>query len=198
MIKLSILICTIPQRRETFLHPLLREIRRQITENNLHGQVEIIFTQDTMRYDTIGRKRNWLLDVADGDYVAHVDDDDRIGPNYLRLVMEGIERGVDCCSLVGEITEDGNNPLIFEHSIKYKEYRTNPDPTTRVRYERFPNHLNTIKSSIAKKFRFPEKNHGEDTDFATKIFNSGIIKTEHEIQETIYLYDYRSKKPELK
>jgi len=82
---------------------------------------------------------------------------------------------------------------MFEHSIRYNAYKTNPDGYE-VRYERFPNHLNCIKSSIAKQFIFPEKNHGEDTDWATQVHRSGLIQTEHYIKEVIYYYDYISNK----
>lgn len=194
--KLSLLILTTPDR-DHFMVPLLREIRSQIATNNLHGHVEIIVESDNYEY-LIGWKRNNALIKSDGEYMAFIDSDDRIGQNYLKLVFAGIDKDIDCCSLLGEITEDGLNPLIFEHSLRYKEYRTNPDNSARVRYERYPNHLNCIKASIAKQFRFPEKNHGEDTDWATQVFNSGLIKTEHEINEVIYYYDYRRVKSERK
>lgn len=189
--KFSILIPTTPDR-DHFMVPLQREIRRQIEELKLWGQVEIVVKVDNYEH-SIGWKRNFLLNQADGDYLAFIDSDDRVSEHYLRGVFEGIEKGVDCCSLTGIITEDGKNPLLFEHSIKYAEYKTNPEGDP-VRYERFPNHLNCIKASIAKQFRFPEKNHGEDTDWAVQIHKSGLLKTEHYINEVIYFYDWRSKK----
>jgi hypothetical protein len=93
--------------------------------------------------------------------------------------------------LRGIITFDGETPELFEHSIKYKEYKTVDNP---VKYERYPNHLNCIKSSIAKQFKFPEINHGEDTDWATQIFNSGLIKTEHYIDSVMYHYNFITRK----
>jgi glycosyltransferase involved in cell wall biosynthesis len=143
--------------------------------------------------NSIGWKRNTLMNLSEGQYLAFIDSDDRIGPNYFKRILEGIDIGVDCCSLRGIITEDGVNPLVFEHSIKYHEYKTNPEGTP-VRYERFPNHLNSIRSEIAKQFKFPEINHGEDTDFATQIHRSGLIKSEYYIDEIIYHYDWISKK----
>lgn len=185
--KLSILICTIPERK-AFFDRLMKIIDRQETD-----QTEVNW--DPTPNASIGAKRNRLLQQASGQYVAFIDDDDRVSDNYIQLLMEGINKGVDCCSLKGIITEDGKNPLLFEHSIKYGIYRTITDSQPgEIRYERYPNHLNCIKASIAKQFRFPEKNHGEDTDWATLIHQSGLIKTEHYIPETIYYYEYRSKK----
>lgn len=168
----------------------------QILQNTLYPQldptIEVLYDIDGGQ-KSIGAKRNDLLQKAKGKYVAFIDSDDRVSPDYIDLIMEGIEKEVDCCSLKGIITENGRNPFIFEHSIKYKAYKTNPDESP-VKYERFPNHLNAIKADIAKQFTFPEKNHGEDTDWATQIFKSGLLKTEHYIPEILYYYDFRSKK----
>jgi len=146
---------------------------------------------DPTEGETIGFKRNKLLQRAKGDFVLWIDDDDRVSDNFIVNVMMGIELDRDCCSLKGVITENSRNPKTFIHSIKYKEYRE-----FNGIYERFPNHLNCIRASIAKQFRFPETNHGEDTDWATQIFNSGLIKTEHWIDDVIYFYEYVS--PEVR
>lgn len=185
--KLSILICHKPGR-EHFLSRLKQRIWPQIAT-----VAEILIDGDPDL--TIGKKRNKLLRDAEGEYVCFIDDDDLVSENYVQLLMEGIEKGVDCCSLKGIITEDGKNPLIFEHSIRYNEYKTVADSQPgEVRYERFPNHLNCIKASIAKQFRFPEKNYSEDTEWATMIHKSGLLKVEHYIPQVIYYYEYISKK----
>lgn len=217
MTKLSVLIPTTPDRahflRELinqFYQQLGRAIEQQIgPETGLPNQgigmhyermkysdgVEVLIAHDDFQ-NSIGFKRNCLLQNALGEYIEFIDSDDRIGEKHFEHVLAGIATGADCCSLKGIITEDGQKPLIFEHSIKYYEYRTNPDavPMRDVTYERYPNHISCIKASIAKQFRFPEKNHGEDTDWATQIFKSGAIKTEHYIDDVIYHYEYRSKK----
>jgi glycosyltransferase involved in cell wall biosynthesis len=187
MIKLSILICTIPGR-ENFIERLLDRLSTQLTE-------EIEMISDGRKGISIGEKRNGLLQRAKGEYVSFIDDDDLVSHDYIKLLLDGINKGVDCCSLKGIITEDGLSPLIFEHSLKYKIWRTVTDSQPgQVRYERPPNHLNCIMSSIAKQFKFPEKNHGEDHEWSNQIAQSGLIKTEHAIEETIYYYEYRSKK----
>jgi len=185
--KFQILICSL-EKRSKLLWRLLEILMPQTSQNE---DVTFLIDIDNGE-DSIGKKRNRLLKESTADYVAFIDDDDRISNNYVDKILKGIENGVDCCSLRGIITENGGNPLVFEHSIKYNSYKTNP--VGEVRYERFPNHLNCIKASIAKQFKFPEKNHGEDTDWATQIHKSGLIKTEHYIPEILYYYDYVSNK----
>jgi glycosyltransferase involved in cell wall biosynthesis len=150
---------------------------------------------DSQSY-SIGKKRNELLQAAQGEYVCFIDDDDSISANYVELLMKAVESGCDCASLKGEITFDGKNAKIFEHSRKYLNWKTVHD--AEVTYERFPNHLNLIKASIAKRFEFPEKNHGEDYDWSHKVNDSGLIQTEFYIPQVIYYYRYvTNKKHEL-
>jgi glycosyltransferase involved in cell wall biosynthesis len=178
---LSLLICHTPDRQD-YLRRLNGILDPQLTKD-----VRVFI--DDSRYKSIGKKRNDLMNRADGKYMAFIDDDDRICDNYIKLLMRGIKQNVDCCSLIGEITFDGVNPKKFIHSIKYADYFEKENV-----YFRPPNHLNCIKKEIAEQFRFPEMNHGEDTDWAMQICKAGAIKSEHEINETIYYYDYRSKK----
>lgn len=181
---LAILICHLPERYD-YMKRLSLILDPQLEKHRNH----VICLSDDSRYKKIGKKRNDLVARVSAKYFCFIDDDDRIAPNYLDLIMEGIHKDVDCCSLTGEITWDGQNPKPFIHSIKYTSYWEDDKA-----FYRYPNHLNPVKSEIGKAFAFPEKNHGEDTDYATAMFNAKVLKSEHEIKQTIYYYDYRSKK----
>ena len=186
----SILIPTLSSRSEQCLS-LVDRLLDQVERGNYIGLVEVVTLYDSGE-KSIGTKRNELIQMAKGKYVSFVDDDDDITSNYIDLIMEGIAHDVDCCSLRGVITWDGTNEEVFEHSIKYDAYKTNA--TGFPRYERFPNHLNCIKKEIANDFKFPEINFSEDTDWATQIFNSGRIKTEHYIDSVLYHYKFITNK----
>lgn len=190
--KLSILIASIPSRN-FMLNNLCNELSKQIDKLCISDEIEIRINSSVI--ENIGKKRNALLALATGDYLCFFDDDDLPGKNYLKHIMDGIEKGVDCISLRGEMTTDGINPEIFEHSIKYALWKTNSmaDPGT-VKYERYPNHLNAIKSGIAKQHTFPEIAFGEDHRWSAEIARSGEIKTEHYVDEIIYYYQYVSNK----
>lgn len=179
--KLSILIPI----KKTYL-PIYQRLKKQL-EKQITEDVQLIeLINDGTQ--SIGYYRNQLLNSSKGKYVCFIDSDDIIADDYIAQVMEGINKDVDCCSLMGIITIDGMNPTLFEHSIKYKAYQlTN-------KYERYPNHLNVIKRNIAIQFEFKDISFGEDTDWATQIKNSGLIKTEHYINKPIYYYEYVTQK----
>ena len=184
--KLSILILTIPNRKRMF-DKLISELNNQFTDEKFvpFEDYEILIQSDTDK--TIGEKRDELLQRARGEYIAFIDDDDMIGEDYVKCFVEGYEYKPDCYSLRGVITWDGVNPELFEHSIKYNEWATTGNA---IKYERFPNHLNFIKSDIAKKFRFKALNHAEDRDWSYQLNEAKVLKKEYFIDRIIYKYQY--------
>lgn len=191
MTKLSLLIPTI-FGREKYFESLMGVLSPQC----MSERVEFCIVKDN-KENSIGQKRNGLLGMATGEWVCFIDDDDWVSPNYISLLMEGINKNVDCCSLKGIITVDGKDPQFFEHSIRYSRYETVEGADFgkgEVKYLRFPNHISCIRASIAKQFSFPDKNFSEDTDWATQIHKSGLLKTEHYIDEVLYHYEYITNK----
>lgn len=186
--KLSILIATIPSRAD-MLNKLVTELIRQ--QSKYGDLVEILGCSDDK---SIGAKRNELLQSSSGEYVCFIDDDDWVSSTYIDDIFDAIKTDPDCVSLRGVITWDGASPEIFEHSLKYKHYITHTMPVDGIKYERYPNHLNTIKSSIAKQFKFPEINHGEDKAWADLINESGLLKKEIYIDKILYHYIYITNK----
>jgi len=186
MILLSILIPTI-KRHDEFFTRLFLELSRQIIP--YEGQVEILV--DDHETDSTGTKRNRLLERAKGEWLSYIDADDWISNNYVSLLMEAIETDCDCVSLKGMYSVDGKQDGIFEHSLRYKEWKTT---TNEVKYERYPTPLNTVRSSVAKQFKFPEITFGEDHAWSKLVHESGLLKKEYYIPEIIYYYNYQSKK----
>ena len=190
MIKLSILIPTLKERKP-MLDKLMSNLVTQWTFNRKFiDEVEILIESDN-RQKTVGEKRNILMNRAKGEWVCYIDDDDRVPPYYIEEIMKGLESNPDCCSLIGRITTDGQEPKTFIHSLKYDSYFEKDNV-----YYRCNNHLNVIRRSIAIQIPFPKKNFGEDTDFALSLNKSGLLKTEYLIPYIIYYYDYISNKKE--
>ncbi len=89
--KLSVLVCTIPERFDKF-NALLRKLN--LLSFNLG--VEILHDNSPKGTKTIGGKRNDLLNKAVGEYVCFVDDDDDISDDYFTEILKAIESKPDC------------------------------------------------------------------------------------------------------
>jgi glycosyltransferase involved in cell wall biosynthesis len=185
---ISILICHV-EGRESFLNRLLERINESIKESPFPEDFFEVLISDNSKEKTIGTKRNELLANATKKYLCFIDDDDLVSFDYAATLGNATKSDKDCISLIGEISIDGAKPKLFYHSVKYTmAFETDKS------YFRPPNHLNCIKSEIAKNFSFKEINHGEDMDWAMQMVNSKALKSEFEIQYPIYFYEYVSKK----
>ena len=116
----SILICTLENRKKEFEF-IYNKLLNQIKENNLENEIEIIYFKDN-KENTVGFKRNFLLEKSTSQYISFIDDDDDISNNYIKLIYNTLLNNPDCVSLNGIITFNENNPRQFIHSIKYNKY----------------------------------------------------------------------------
>lgn len=176
--KLSILICTIPAR-QTMLHTLKASLVQQ--QNGC--DVEILSDDQP---GTIGAKRQRLLEAATGDYVTFIDDDDDINPQYIKLIFDNM--GCDVIGFEGEITTNGRNKKRFTIS---KEH---PYEERGGVYYRYNNHLSPIRREIALAIGYKDISFAEDFDYAMRLKESGLIKTEKYIYTPMYFYRYRTTK----
>jgi hypothetical protein len=182
---LTILIPTLPARKY-FLERLEAALACQILDNNVF--CVRVHTNDDTTID-IGTKRNKMIAEVNTEYMAFFDDDDMPEPNYIKHLMDGIAKGVDCCSLTGIVTTDGKNPKKFIHSIEYKEMFERDNI-----YYRPIMHINCLKTEHARKAVFPQWRTSEDSKWAMDLMATGALKTEHVITEVIYNYLFVSDK----
>ena len=190
-IKWSILITTLESRKASF-EIIFKQLQDQIKAANLPDQIEIVVYRDN-RELPVGAKRNILLETARGEYVSSVDDDDLVSENYITKVYNNLLQNPDCVSLEGIMTFCDAQPTKFIHAKKYLEYSSGPNLLLRP-----PTHLDVIKTSIAKQFKFSDhKNWQEDREWALKISAAGAIKTEiHIDSEPLYFYKFDPYKSE--
>jgi hypothetical protein len=181
---LSILICTIEGREESFAR-LCKKLTDQINALGLQDEIEVLACKDAAGEHTIGYKRNALMESSSGLYTTFCDDDDDVHDEYIRMIYEKLQSRPDCVSLVGVITFNGKNPKKFIHSIAYDSYFEHDNV-----YFRPPNHLNPIKRSIAIQFIFPEKNFSEDYDWSMEIAKSKLLQVEEVITTPYYFYHF--------
>jgi len=187
MVKLAILICSLESRKDQFLE-LLNDLTNQVEDID---DVRIIFEVDNGEMP-IGKKRNLLLERAESEYVCFVDDDDQVSNKYVKKILAAIESKPDCVGIKLNYFENGLYRGVAHHSIKYDSWRTIPLEGRIVFFERSPNHLNPIKTELAKLVRFPEIDHGEDLVWSTEI--QQYLKEEIEIDKPIYNYKYMEKR----
>lgn len=183
--KLAILICTLPERRR-FFDRLIECLNHQKRRLPRPDDVAILWDESERHEKTTGVKRNGLIQDAidiNAAYIAHHDDDDLPGINYLKRNLEGIAKGADCCSLIGQIYWSGRPGKPFHHSIDIKEWWEDDQ-----KYYRMPNHLNCQKLELVRNIPFPDQVFGEDGKQSYAMRDAGIFKTEHKIDEVIYHY----------
>lgn len=178
---LSVLICTLPQRREMF-ESLYGVLLLQIANCNAMDKVEVIW--DSSAACTTGKKRNHLLTLSKGKYVVFIDDDDEIVENYIELILAALEQhpNVDCVGMRGYVTFDGQRRKDWSISIHHKYWHETPHE-----YCRTPNHISPVKREIAILAKFPEITYGEDIEYSKRIYPH--LQTETFINE--YLYHYK-------
>ena len=84
-IKLSILILSIPSRIKQ-LEALLEKLENQFDDD----RVEILVMLDNKSFH-IYEKRNELLNMARGEYLCFLDDDDNVADNYIPSILDVLD-----------------------------------------------------------------------------------------------------------
>lgn len=197
---LSILICSIPQRKEN-LHLIIDELCKQAKENGykLNEDIEISVKNEDEKLwgktDTlnVGQKRNILLQNSLGNFVCFIDDDDWISPNYLKLIIEAIKNNpnIDCIGFIQNYLVDGKEQIGGSKvciSLKYNQWDLNVDGYLAVRT---PHHLTPIKRQICiDAGGYKNLDKAEDLDFSNRVYP--LLKNEYFINETLYYYQKKT------
>jgi glycosyltransferase involved in cell wall biosynthesis len=179
MKQLSILIPTLPQRLGDY-SSIMFNLKTQIESFGLSDNVQVLSLLDTKEM-TVGEKRNWLLKMSNGKYVQFVDDDDRLANDFVKKMYEATLSGADVVTFRGEYHESGifHSEFLISTMVKF-------DSNVNGMMYRKPNHLCPVKREIALNCIFPNKNFGEDSEYANQINNH--IKNENHINEKMYFY----------
>ena len=186
--KLSILICSL-EKRHAQLQSLLEEIKTQILLCDASAIVEVITEVDSKQITT-GAKRNNLLNKAQGKYICFIDDDDHIYPNYIKLILEAIESDADCIATTGIYSINGGHPVKWRLSKDFIDEDRMDSNIGEIVFFRRANHLTPVKRELALQAMFPDQSNAEDKEYSFRL--NPFLKTEVQIKELIYHYDYKS------
>jgi len=181
--KLSILICTIPERKEKF-----DLLINKLIELSFNKEVEILSDNRPKGTVTIGQKRNDLINKSKGKYICFIDDDDDINENYILLILNAIDKSPDCIGFKIMCYMEGIKETAAS-SLKY-DWNDNIDG---YRYVRSIYHKTPVKKEIAIKCMFPNKSFGEDYEYSMRL--KPHLKKEVFIDEFLYYYNYKYENP---
>jgi glycosyltransferase involved in cell wall biosynthesis len=176
---LSILIPTIPERSVE-----LTQLLEVITPQTKGMPCEVLCLLDN-RQRSIGLKRNALLDIAIGKYVAFCDDDDMVSEDYVATLCDMAKVDVDvlCFKQMSRWND-------LESTIEFRiHYPVNGIFRTGGITKRFPWHVCAWRRSLAQQCIFTDKNFGEDLDWAMQA--NELAHTEAYSPKVLHFYTHR-------
>lgn len=186
--QLSICIPSVIGREES-LNRLLQHLQKQIEDNGLQSEVEIITDVDNKEV-SIGAKRDRMYRKCLGKYAVQIDDDDWVADDYVVAVFAQTGSGCDCIGYQEHCTIDGVVKL-SDFSLDYNRWTE-----FRVANEKGFHHLRTpftkspIRTSICQKVGVKDMRFGEDHDFAKRVLP--YLKSQDYIGRIMYYYTYNS------
>lgn len=149
----------------------------------MQAEVEILEACDA-RQKALDAKRNELIAQAQGEFIAFVDDDDRVADDYVALICNALRANptVDCLGITGLVYFRGTRPHRFVYSAQYDHY------FSRGVYYRPPYILNPMRRSIASQFGYASVSMNEDSDWAMRVARAGVLRREVMLEQTLYHY----------
>lgn len=175
--KLSILTPAVPSR---FQGPALRLCAKLYKQIGNHPVEHLVFLDNKRR--TVGEKRDALLRMAKGDYVAYVDDDDDISDDYVAELLAAFESEPDVVTFNQHCTV---NDLQFE--VQFKLGNPNEAPYGCATIKRNAWHVCAWKRTLAIQSSFPANSYGEDWQYAAKLCALPGLREVH-ISKVLHYY----------
>lgn len=132
----------------------------------------LIFTDNRRR--SIGAKRDALVRMARGKYVAFVDDDDKVRPDYVSSLLAAASGDPDVITFRQFAVVNGLQSEI-EFRLGNPNEPFNPGGITK----RNAWHVCAWRRSLAIQSTFPNSNYGEDWQFAAQLCAIDGLKPAH-------------------
>lgn len=180
---LSVLILTVPERYRSFFPRLIDHLLSQ----SEGSPVEILALFDN-KLRSVGEKRNALLSLAQGKFVAFVDDDDRVADDYIASLIDAIQDNPAADVIVFDqiVRRNGKKEQLCRYGVEFQ--RNNADPP--AVWKGPPAHTACWRAEVAKRFQFPDRNFGEDSDWVARASAAITVERQVRIDKVLYHYDF--------
>lgn len=175
----SVLIPSIPGR-EAMRAALIEKIQKQIDECG--ANVEILCLIDN-RKRSVGEKRQALLDIARGEYVAFVDDDDDVLDGYVSRIVAASVTHPDVIVFDSFCTLDPDAPVLVTHVVG-----TDDQQYSTFGFSRGAWHIHAWRRGLVEDARFPAVNYAEDIAWLEHV--RPLITTSIRIEAALYHYRF--------
>jgi glycosyltransferase involved in cell wall biosynthesis len=146
----------------------------------------LAFTDNKQR--RVGAKRQALRDIARGEYVAFVDDDDDIADDYIAELLKAIERKPDVVCFMQRAIIDGVQGIVDFDLIKHRtDAPWQPCPAITARR---PWHVCAWRRELAIQGIFPEIDYGEDLQWLNQVHH--LARTQVKIDKILHTYRHNA------
>lgn len=158
----------------------------------------LVFLDNKQR--TIGEKRDALVQIAKGDYVAFVDDDDDVTDDYVRVLVNAIkatsakEPDVITFKQLSSINDDESFEVSF--GLNNENEGAHQDGGVWKPIKRKPFHVCAWKRSLVKDYHFPALQYGEDWGWIEQFIDKAEV--EHHIDRVLHYYFFHKDVTEAK
>lgn len=174
-VKWTIGIPSVPARRELRAR-LLAQLDEQIQD---YEDIEVIVLEDN-RMRKLGPKRQAIVDIAQGEYINFIDDDDRIADDYIETICPLLD-GVDCVGFTGHISIEG---APWRNVFYSKEH---PIKNVGEDFYRPIQHLTPVRTELVRKIKYTGHRQ-EDSSWARRMIEAKLLKTENTTDKVLYYY----------
>lgn len=159
---------------------LIKKLEDQIGIQHGQPMVEHLTFCDN-RTRSIGAKRQALVDIARGQYIAFCDDDDDVSDDYVESLLEAAQTGADVITFRQRAVYNGLESEVHFGALNQDGPFTPGGITLRA-----PWHVCAWKRSVVQGCLFGESNYGEDLVWCQQARKR--IRTAHHIDKVLHTY----------